>query len=267
MKKGVFFLSATLSAMVLVLLTVVIILLLGYRFQTADTDRYGTVYYYGTSESGTVYTPDGTMTYYAKKNRLVYENGDVYEGAISRFLPNGSGVYTKADGEVIEGYFTDGVASGTCRVTLTSGNLFEGEIQNGEWMIGTLTLVYDDATETPHGSFVNSRLEGEVTYQYRNGASYIGGYQNGLPHGAGTLTYANGDVYEGEFSCGEMSGSGKYTFADKSVYVGEFAGNLPNGQGSYTYTALNGKSVTVSGTFINGVRIDQPENLTAEGGS
>ena len=88
----------------------------------------------------------------------------------------------------------------------------------------------------------------------------MGGYQNGLPHGTGSLTYANGDKYEGEFAFGEISGRGKYTFADGSVYEGMFENALPNGEGIYTYTALNGKRISLSGTFVNGVRIDQPES-------
>jgi len=261
MKKNVFFLSATLAAVVMILLIVCVGLLLGYRFSSADSPRYGSVYYYGTNDSGTVYTPDGEMTYYPKKKKLVYENGDVYEGEIRGYLPNGQGVYTSAYGEVIDGEFSDGVADGFCRVTLASGNRYEGLIHAGEWdENGVLTLVYDDGEELPQGSFVNSRLEGEVTYSYRNGTSYIGGYQNGLPHGIGVLTYAGGDKYEGEFSFGEISGRGKYTYADGSFYEGEFEQSRPNGLGSYTYTALNGKTVTLSGTFINGVRIDQPES-------
>ena len=261
MKKGVFFLSATLAAAVMILLVVCVTLILGYRFSSADSLRYGSVYYYGTKDSGTVYTPDGKMTYYPKKHKLVYENGDVYEGEIRGYLPNGQGVYTSVYGEVIDGEFSDGVADGFCRVTLTSGNRYEGLLHAGEWdENGVLTLVYDDGEELPQGSFVNSRLEGEVTYSYRSGANYVGGYQNGLPHGNGALTYANGDKYEGEFFEGEIAGRGKYTYADGSVYEGQFENALPNGEGSYTYTEMNGKKVTLSGTFINGVRIDQPES-------
>ena len=261
MKKGVFFLSATIMAAVMILLVVCIVLLFGYRFSSADSVRYGSVYYYGTNDSGTVYTPDGKMTYYPKKHKLVYANGDVYEGEIRNYLPNGQGVYTTAYGEVIDGEFSDGIADGYCYVKLTSGNRYEGLIHEGEWdENGTLTLVYDDAEDTPQGKFVNSRFEGEVTYSYRSGANYVGGYQNGLPHGIGSMTYANGDVYEGEFFEGEIDGRGKYTFADGSYYEGAFEKALPNGEGSYTYTAPNGKTITLSGTFINGVRIDQPES-------
>lgn len=262
MKTKKFFGSAAIVAAAMVLLLGCVILLFGYRFSSAHSARYGSVYYYGTNDSGTVYTDDGKITYYPKKNKLVYENGDVYEGEIRGYLPNGIGVYTSAYGEVIDGEFSDGLANGYCRVTLASGNRYEGLITDGEWdENGTLTLVYSDGEEIPQGSFVNSRLEGEiVTYSYRNGANYVGGYQNGLPHGVGTLTYANGDKYEGDFLAGEIVGNGKYTFADGSVYEGAFENSLPNGEGSYTYTALNGKKVTLSGKFINGVRIEQFES-------
>lgn len=261
MKKKVFFVSTSLAAVGMVLLVFCVLLLLGYRFSSSDSVRYGSVYFYGTSESGTVYTPDGSMTYYPKKNKLVYENGDVYEGEIRNYLPNGIGVYTSAYGEVIDGEFTDGIANGYCCITLASGNRYEGTVDMGEWSEnGKLTLVYDDGEETPQGVFVNSRFEGEVAYSYRSGVNYVGGYQNGLPHGVGSLTYANGDKYEGEFSFGEISGKGKYTYADESVYEGQFANGLPNGEGTYTYTALNGKRISLSGTFVGGVRIDQPES-------
>ena len=200
MKTKKFFGSAAIVAAAMVLLLGCVILLFGYRFSSADSARYGNVYYYGTNDSGTVYTPDGKITYYPKMNKLVYENGDVYEGEIRGYLPNGIGIYTSRYGEVVEGEFSDGLANGYCRVTLASGNRYEGLITDGEWdENGVLTLVYSDGEEIPQGSFVNSRLEGEVTYSYRNGANYVGGYQNGLPHGVGALTYANGDKYEGNF--------------------------------------------------------------------
>ena len=258
MKKNKFWLSALLVAVAMFLLLVVTMLLLGYRFSSASNPRYGKVYYYGTDEKGTIYTPDGKITYYPTQNKLVYENGDTYVGDIRGYLPNGLGVYTNRYGEVIDGEFTDGIADGFCHVTLASGNTYEGMITKGEWS-GVLKLIYDLEEENPQGEFVNSRLEGEVTYFYRNGVSYVGGYQNGMPHGVGCLTFANGDKYEGEFSFGEMSGMGKYTFFDSSVYEGQFENGLPNGEGTYTYTALNEKRISLSGTFINGVRIDQPE--------
>ena len=152
MKTKKFFGSAAIVAAAMVLLLGCVILLFGYRFSSADSARYGNVYYYGTNDSGTVYTPDGKITYYPKMNKLVYENGDVYEGEIRGYLPNGIGIYTSRYGEVVEGEFSDGLANGYCRVTLASGNRYEGLITDGEWdENGVLTLVYSDGEEIPQG--------------------------------------------------------------------------------------------------------------------
>jgi hypothetical protein len=41
--------------------------------------------------------------------RIFYENGDTYEGQISRMGRNGKGIYIRANGDKIQGYFKNGV--------------------------------------------------------------------------------------------------------------------------------------------------------------
>ncbi len=259
MKRGYFFLSAALTALVLFLVVLLILVMSGHRFRSISVDG-GKLYYYGTAEEGTVYTKKGKARYFADGSRLVYDNGDEYVGEIEHYLPNGEGVFRFSSGGVIEGSFVNGLAEGYGKETLVSGNFFEGYFVKGEWTgSGKVTVVYSDAEEILEGDFTASRINGEMTYLYRNGATYVGGYRNGLAEGMGKLTYPNGDVYEGSFVGGELSGMGRYTFADGSCYVGQFSRSMPNGFGSYTYEK-NGVSVSLAGTFVNGVWIGSTEN-------
>lgn len=72
---------------------------------------------------------------------------------------------------------------------------------------------------------------GEARYEWPNGRSYQGGWQDGLPHGPGSETLPNGDHYHGMWLKGTRHGHGELTRADGSHYLGDFEAGVRHGVG------------------------------------
>ena len=96
-------------------------------------------------------------------------------------------------------------------------------------------------------------VNGQGTFTYANGNSYVGEYRNGKRHGQGIYTYANGNSYVGEFSYGLFNGQGTYTWSDGAEYVGEYRDGKRHGQGAFT--EVRDGSV-LSGMWIDDIWID-----------
>lgn len=64
--------------------------------------------------------------------------------------------------------------------------------------------------------------------QWKDGAIYVGTFQNGEATGSGHLWLTNGDYYIGEIENGRITGTGLYLVKEDSYYVhGDFLnGNL-----------------------------------------
>jgi len=84
-----------------------------------------------------------------------------------------------------------------------------------------------------------------------SGASYTGGYVNGLKEGTGTRVSPNGDVYYGEWKNNKKDGYGKIVTANgKFGYEGRFKDGLPHGYG----TKFDDKGDVYEGAWQNGKR-------------
>ena len=257
MKKSYFFLSATLAAMLLLLVVLLILLASGYRFRTETIAGYGRVSFYGKSDHGTVYL-EGTTAEFTK-NKLVFANGDVYEGELKSYLPNGNGCYRYGSGDVYEGEFKNGLPDGTGIYTFKNGDFFSGRLSQGAFTEGSLTVTVNGVTKAYTGQFEKSNFSSQFSYLFLDGTYYEGGYHNGLPNGTGKAVLPNGDVYEGDFKDGCFSGFGKYTFSDGSVLTCYFENGKPNGYGSYTYYE-NGSEKILKGNFFDGYYLKESES-------
>jgi len=58
------------------------------------------------------------------------------------------------------------------------------------------------------------------TFNYEDGAKYVGEVREGKRNGQGTFTYVNGDKYVGKFYDGRRYGLGTYTWANGTVKEG-----------------------------------------------
>jgi hypothetical protein len=86
------------------------------------------------------------------------------------------------------------------------------------------------------GEFRDNEINGQGTYTWADGSSYVGESKDGKKHGQGTFTSPiKGENYRGEYRDGEMNGQGTHTWPDGSKYVGTFRGGKSNGQGIQTW--------------------------------
>ena len=146
--------------------------------------------------------------YKEEEGRLIYINGNEYEGSFAAGLQNGKGKLTQTDGEAYEGYWKNGKMHGQGIRTHSNGDKYIG-------------------------NHFNNVRNGKGAYYFANGDSYNGDWVNGNANGEGVLNFRNGDVYYGEFIKNNICGKGKFTKKNGDIYTGNFINGLINGNGKY----------------------------------
>lgn len=216
-------------SLALVLITVIVTLLLGYRY---TSDEHG-IKFLGKTSGGVPMTGslnypgevDGTLD--RPNNTITFDNGDKYVGDISGLCRHGYGTMTYANGDRYEGQWVDDKMSGTGTFYYANGDCYEGQFENG----------------VPNG-------EGVATLA--NGDRYEGGFKDGLKHGQGKATLADGTTYEGEYANDARNGEGtlvlKLSDGTQEIYTGRWVNDLrEDTEADITYS--NGEKY--HGPFIN----------------
>ena len=188
---------------------------------------------------------------YLFKTRARYE-GDFYRGAMQ-----GRGTMCYADGAVYTGDWHANQKSGIGKLVTPSGKTQEGRWERGRYVgaaqassgSGTVVSVIKPnpnsnaattappaakpsrSTQTSPNSHGNGQLrncnevfceEGRGRYEYRDGAVYIGEFEDGTPAGEGEVRYINGDRYSGGWFENAPDGEGTYTFANGRAVMGRW---------------------------------------------
>ena len=65
------------------------------------------------------------------KVKIVYPNGDVYEGEMKKGMMDGYGIYTYANGDVYEGEFKENKQDGYGKLTSPNKFVYEGQMKKG----------------------------------------------------------------------------------------------------------------------------------------
>ena len=173
-------------------------------------------------------------------SKIIYSNGDVYEGTVVDGERHGYGVYSRKDTNSLGGIVFDGPWSrnnrtGKMKVTVKNGAVMEGEYGGENWNgAGYAKLSLGEIYE---GHFKNGKYDGQGRIQYRNGDCYDGTFANGMRHGSGVCKFANGDEYDGEYLEGKCNGRGVMKYASGDVYSGSWANNEKNGLGTMTFAS------------------------------
>ena len=118
----------------------------------------------------------------ASYGKVLFKNGDVYEGEVKGFKRNGRGVNKYNDGYVYEGMFVDDCREG------------EGKLVKGKYCY--------------EGTWKRDKKEGNGFELMENGEKYCGEYRNGMKEGNGVFIFKNGDSYKGEWKRDLMDGKG-----------------------------------------------------------
>ena len=109
------------------------------------------------------------------------------------------------------------------------GKCTQGNCKNGQ---GTFAF---DGGDTYVGGWVNGQMHGQGTYTWKNGEKFVGEFKNNKTNGRGVRTWPNGNRYEGQEKDGVKDGFGTLSFANGEKYVGEFKNDKTNGRGVRTW--------------------------------
>ena len=153
-------------------------------------------------------TMDGT-------GRIVFVNGDSYEGTFKRNQFQGSGVFKSSTGDVYTGQFEAGLQEGRGKMEFWNKCFYEGE-----WK--------------------GSKMHGIGKFTGADGHTYVGEWVDDKMEGHGKFTWANGDVYEGQFKANQMDGQGKITHKSGNVWTGSFKNDRKEGRGQALKTGNQG---------------------------
>lgn len=176
---------------------------------TTDTQRdlphslSGNVRYHGS------YNSKGEKHGLAK---MIWTNGDVYEGYFENNLRNGKGtmVFASRTGEKekgkYEGYWKNDMMHGKGSRRYPNGDTYDGEFRFG-------------------------KRHGEGRFSYANGDLFWGSFEDNEMHGSGRYYYASGQRFEGNFFHGERCGRGKLQCKDGRIEIFQYVRNERVGKG------------------------------------
>ncbi|XP_068903322.1 radial spoke head 10 homolog B-like isoform X2 [Tenebrio molitor] len=169
--------------------------------------------------------------------KIIFTNGNTYEGRISKRIMNGKGRYVWTDGTVYEGDFKDGFPTGKGTMVLPDLSRYEGEFNQGLFHgHGFLNIV---ATPTFYsGRWRNGLKHGEGWLLYEPGDWYEGGWANDFKDGFGLRCYKNGAKYRGEWREGKYDGRGMMIWENSDYYKGEWSKGAMHGKGEYIWKAF-----------------------------
>lgn len=147
---------------------------------------------------------------YSGTGRIMWANGDIYDGSLLKGQRHGKGQFIWANGQRYNGDWVRDKPTGQASVQFSNGNIYEGAVVNG----------------MPHG-------QGRMLYA--SGDNYVGQFNAGHPEGRGVQTWKDGQRYDGEWQGEQPQGQGRMQFPGGETYVGQFAGGQPNGQGTFMW--------------------------------
>merc|ERR1712137_1380929 len=206
------------------------------------------------------YVNSNVVSYEGEKNsdgephgigKMIFTNGDVYEGNFVNGLRHGYGVYVDYKGNRYEGDFSNGKRTGYGKLIFASPkHIYEGNFKKGVPQgFGKTTFSNGDIYEGEHDA---DERHGFGIFQGANCGSYRGAYVRGKRDGIGYYISAKGGYYKGLFKNNAMHGFGKYVFNSGDVYIGQFVEGKFQGKGRYSFS--NGTSI--EGSFQNGEPFD-----------
>ncbi len=124
--------------------------------------------------------------------KIVWNNGDQFEGTLVRGSKEGRGKFIWNNGQHYTGDWNNDMPNGKGMIVFPNGSRYEGEVKDG----------------VPHGKGVT---------RFKGGDVYSGDWVRGKSHGQGRYTWSSGGYWEGEFRDDKRTENGKLVYADGSV--------------------------------------------------
>ena len=166
------------------------------------------------------------------KGKMTYRNGDVYEGGWKKFedekkssIRFGHGIMIYKDGDFYEGEWDDAYCR-TVKIKYSDGNVFEGELKNGRFDGKGKIILCDKGVY--EGEFKNGKIEGKGKMVYSDGNFYEGNWKENKYDGKGILKKRNGDFLDGIWNNNKCTGK---CILFGSVYEGDIVNGIREGSG------------------------------------
>lgn len=242
------------TAFILVAMTIIVFLLLGYRYQSTDKG----IKFLGKVEgdqpiTGILKYPNGVKAKLDFINStIIFDNGDLYTGDIEGVYRDGTGTMQyAATGDLYVGDFSEDEITGIGKYTYSNGDVYEGSLLDGK-MNGKGVMKFS-SNATYDGNFVKGMRSGYGKYTWASGAWYEGTFDEDVKNGSGKMTYANGDYYDGIFVDDKRNGQGLYIWASNETIKESYTGNFVNNLIDTRVVKADGTYDTnADGTFIHG---------------
>ena len=194
----------------------------------------------GTTRFSGQFVRDTDGTSYSGTGKLVWANGDAFDGTLVKGRRHGKGVFNWANGQRYSGDWVNDKPVGQASVQFSNGNQYEGGVNDGR-PEGQGRMRYASG-DVYTGQFKDGGPDGSGLYVWKNGQQFDGEWKNERPNGQGKLKFSTGNQYEGAVVDGVPNGQGRMVFATGETYVGHFANGDPDGQGVFNWT--NGDKYT-----------------------
>lgn len=170
-----------------------------------------------------------SLNTFSGTGKVVWANGDVFEGALVNGQRHGKGLFVWASGTRYEGDWINDKPMGQGSLRFASGNQYEGSVFNGV-PHGKGFMRYASG-DTFDGNFNTGEPEGAGVYTWKNGQQFEGNWKDGHPNGQGRMLFASGEVYVGNLVNGEPDGLGEFNFNNGDKYIGQWKAGKKHGQG------------------------------------
>lgn len=163
------------------------------------------------------------------KGRIIYENGDAFDGEFFENKACGKGTYYYNDGTIYTGDWLSDKKHGVGTETTLEGIVYKGEFYQDK-KHGKGLMSFNDSSEY-HGEFFEDLMQGFGKYSWNDGREYEGEWVNGKMQGKGVFTWNDGRKYIGEYLNDQKHGFGKFVSSNSNVYEGYWVHGKKHGLG------------------------------------
>lgn len=164
--------------------------------------------------------------------RVMYANGDVYDGQYKHDHKEGRGVMKYSNGDVYDGRWVENKREGYGVCKHADKSVYDGPWHCDKREGHGILKSADGSTFT--GEWIDDKRKGYGVCIYANGDVYDGQWKDNKIEGQGVLTTPDGIVYDGHWKAGCKDGHGVMKYADGSNYSGHWVADKYNGHGTYS---------------------------------
>src|SRR5690606_13006668 len=135
--------------------------------------------------------------------KIIYSNGDIYEGEFKNNLIHGRGIFKWDNGDIYEGDFKRGKKDGKGEFLWINGDSYRGDFKDDKREgIGVFKSRLNNIEYS--GEFKDNKFHGKGKFK-QNDSFYYGSFANGVRHGYGySFDLKNDIVYKEKYENGRL---------------------------------------------------------------